>query len=70
MPTPNNFNYIDCDDIPQRVEIAPFDTLNNICLTSYTPNPELNITTNGSCAFDGVAWNCVIGETTSTTTKR
>ena len=70
MPTPNNFNYIDCDNIPQMVEIAPFDTLNNICLTSYTPNPELNITTNGSCAFDRVAWNCVIGETTSTTTKR
>jgi len=71
MPTPNNFNYVDCDGNPQMAEIAPFTTLNNICLASYTPNPELNIPTiNGSCTFDRTTWNCVIGETTTTTTRR
>jgi hypothetical protein len=66
---PSDFDYTDCDGNAQMTQIAAFDTI-SLCVLSYTDNAIFNITSSGSCAFNGEIWSCVIGETTTTTTRR
>ena len=55
-PSPTDsvdFHYINCQNTPQIVSIAPLET-KDICYTTYTPNPDLTITELGICCMGGV----------------
>jgi cell division septation protein DedD len=69
MDGPNDFDYTDCDGNLQMTQIAAFTTV-SLCVLSYPDNAIFNVTPSGSCAFNGEIWSCVIGETTTTTTRR